>query len=94
MSDQQWTIERICEALGNPVLAKRFLAEINRAPAHELLTAFAKWQRIADETVSAAKRARQLAAAEAAMGEIPGDWVDRTERVQAEAAAARARGAA
>ncbi len=47
MSDQAWTIESICEALGNPTLSQRFLGEINRAPAHELLTVFAKWRAIA-----------------------------------------------
>jgi hypothetical protein len=36
MSEQPWTIESIRDALGNPALAQRFLAEINRAPAYEL----------------------------------------------------------
>lgn len=94
VSDQAWTIESICEALGNPVLSQRFLGEINRAPAHELLTVFAKWQSIAAGMAAAAERGRSLAEAEKATGEIPGEWADRTERVQAEAAAARARGAA
>ncbi|WKK24714.1 hypothetical protein QZH56_03510 [Streptomyces olivoreticuli] len=94
MSDQAWTIESICEALGNPALSQRFLGEINRAPAHELLTVFAKWRTIAAGVSVAAERGRMLAEAEAVAGEIPGDWVDMTDRVQAEAAAARGRGAA
>ncbi|WP_058047157.1 hypothetical protein [Streptomyces roseifaciens] len=94
MSDQTWTIESICEALGNPALSQRFLGEINRAPAHELLTVFAKWRTIAVGVSGAAERGRVLAEAEEATGEIPGDWVDRTDHVQAEAAAARGRGAA
>ncbi|WP_190022167.1 hypothetical protein [Streptomyces hiroshimensis] len=94
MSDQTWTIESICEALGSPALSQRFLGEINRAPAHELLTVFAKWRTIAAGVAGAAERGRELAAAEEATGETPGDWVDMTDRVQAEAAAARSRGAA
>ncbi|WP_419996142.1 hypothetical protein [Streptomyces boninensis] len=94
MSDRTWTIESICDALGNPALSKKFLSEINRAPAHELLTVFAKWQSIAAGMSAAAERGRSLAEAEAATGEIPGEWVDVTDRVRAEAAAARSRGAA
>ncbi|WP_424891164.1 hypothetical protein [Streptomyces sp. XH2] len=94
MSDQSWTIESICEALGTPALSQRFLGEINRAPAHELLTVFAKWQTIAAGVSAAAARGRALEREEAATGEIPGDWVDMTDRVQREAAAARGRGAA
>jgi hypothetical protein len=37
MSDDTWTIERIRDALGDSTLAQRFLGEINRTPAHELL---------------------------------------------------------
>ncbi|MBF6045971.1 hypothetical protein GO001_12145 [Streptomyces sp. NRRL B-1677] len=94
MSEQSWTIESICEALGSPVLSQRFLGEINRAPAHELLTVFAKWRTIAAGVSGAVERGRTLAETEEATGEIPGDWVDMTERIQAEAAAARGRGAA
>ncbi|NEA72792.1 hypothetical protein [Streptomyces sp. SID13588] len=94
MSDQTWTIETICEALGNPALSQRFVGQINRAPAHELLTVFAKWQSIAASMTAAGDRGRALGSAEAATGKIPGEWVDMTERVQAEAAAARRRGAA
>lgn len=94
MSDETWTIESICEALGNPELSKRFLGEINRAPAHALLTVFAKWQSIAAGMSAAAQRGRDLAEAEAATGEVPGEWVDMSDRVQAEAASARSRGVA
>lgn len=94
MSDAPWTIERISEALGNPALAQRFLGEINRAPAHQLLTVFAKWQRIATETIASVERGRALAAAEARGEELPGEWVDATDRVQDEADRIRRRGAA
>ncbi|MEU5777760.1 hypothetical protein ABZ819_31210 [Streptomyces venezuelae] len=53
MSEQPWTIESIRDALGNPLLAQRFLSEINKAPAHELLGVFAKWERIAKDTLAA-----------------------------------------
>nr|WP_206313634.1 hypothetical protein [Streptomyces coryli] len=76
------------------MLSKKFLGEINRAPAHELLTVFAKWQGIAAGMSAAGERGRSLAEVEAATGEVPGEWVDVTERIQAEAAAARSRGAA
>jgi hypothetical protein len=94
MSEQPWTIERICDALGNPVLAQRFLSEINRAPAHQLLQVFAKWQGIAQRTLDAVQRGREAAAIEAAGGEIPGEWHDVTGRVLEEAARIRSRGAA
>ena len=94
MSEQPWTIESIRDALGNPTLAQRFLGEINRAPAHELLTRFAKWQGIAERTLDAVARGREAAAIEAAGGEIPGEWHDVTDRVQEVAARVRARGAA
>ncbi|QLJ01505.1 hypothetical protein HZZ00_11035 [Streptomyces sp. NEAU-sy36] len=80
MSDQNWTIESIRDALGNPALAQRFLGEINRAPAHELLTVFAKWERIAknldtafDEDVVEAVRRGE---------EPPGQWIDGSDRIQ------------
>lgn len=94
MSDQPWTIERICGALGNPALAQRFLSEINKAPAHELLQVFAKWQGIAQRTLEAVQRGREAAAIQAAGGEVPGEWHDVTDRVLGEAARIRARGAA
>jgi hypothetical protein len=80
MSEQPWTIESIRDALGSPDLAQRFLAEINRAPAHQLLAVFARWQRIAsnldtafdDDTVAAVRRGE----------EPPGQWIDGSERLQ------------
>ena len=94
MSEQTWTIESIRDALGNPALAQRFLAEINRAPAHELLQVFARWERIAKDTVAAVQRGRDIAAAETRGEEPPGEWIDVTDRVLADAARIRARGAA
>ncbi|UXY25023.1 hypothetical protein N8I84_42105 (plasmid) [Streptomyces cynarae] len=94
MSDQPWTIERIRDALGNPVLAQRFLSEINRAPAHELLQVFARWERIAKDTLAAVQRGREIAATEARGEEPAGEWNDATDRVLADAARIRARGAA
>lgn len=94
MNDQPWTIERISDALGNPKLSQRFIGEINRAPAHQLLAVFAKWQGIAQRTLDAVQRGREAAAIEAAGGEIPGEWHDVTDRVQDVAARVRARGAA
>lgn len=94
MSEQPWTIESIRDALGSPVLAQRFLGEINRAPAHQLLAVFARWERIAKDTLAAVERGRQIAAAET-RGEVPGgEWIDATERVLADAERIRARGAA
>lgn len=94
MNETPWTIERICDALGNPTLVQRFLGEINRAPAHELLTVFAKWQGIAQRTLNAVQRGREAAAIEAAGGQAPGEWHDVTDRVLQEAARIRSRGAA
>ncbi|WPO69949.1 hypothetical protein [Streptomyces sp. KN37] len=90
---EPWTIERICGSLGDPKLTQRFLSEINKAPAHRILTVFAKWARIAknleaafDEDVVAAAR----------RGEAPcDDLVDGTERLeQAAAQRNRSHGAA
>jgi hypothetical protein len=94
MSEQSWTIESIRDALGNPVLAQRFLSEINRAPAHQLLAVFARWERIAKDTLAAVERGREIAAAEARGEEPAGDWIDGTDRVLADAERIRARGAA
>lgn len=94
MSDEPWTIERIHEALGSPVLAQQFLSEINKAPAHLLLSTFAKWARIAKDTQAAVERGRQLASYDARGEEPPGEWVDMTDRVRQEAARIRSRGAA
>lgn len=94
MSDQPWTIESIRDALGNPTLASRFLSEINRAPAHQLLAVFAKWERIAKDTLAAVEHGREIAAAEARGEEQASEWRDVTDRVLADAARIRARGAA
>ncbi|MEU1778145.1 MULTISPECIES: hypothetical protein [Streptomyces] len=91
---EPWTIERIRDAIGSPVLAQRFIGEINRTPAHELLGVFARWERIAKDTLVAVERGRQLAEYDARGEEPPGQWIDVTDRIQAEAAAARNRGAA
>jgi hypothetical protein len=94
MSEQPWTIQRIADALGNPTLASRFLGEINRAPAHQLLAVFARWERIAKDTLAAIERGRDIAAAEARGEQPAGEWIDSTDRVLADAARIRARGAA
>ncbi|MFJ3229151.1 hypothetical protein ACIPJS_38180 [Streptomyces sp. NPDC086783] len=94
MSSKPWTIERIHEALGSPVLAQRFMTELNRAPAHELLGVFARWERIAKDTLAAVARGRDLAAAEARGEEPTGAWGDATDRVLSEAERIRTRGAA
>ncbi|MFI8962084.1 hypothetical protein ACIGO8_08205 [Streptomyces sp. NPDC053493] len=94
MSSEPWTIERIRDALGNPALTQRFLGEINRAPAHQLLTVFAKWERIAKDTVAAVDRGRKLAAYDARGEEAPGPWVDATDKIQAAADRSRTSGAA
>ncbi|MFF5703437.1 hypothetical protein ACFY7H_13150 [Streptomyces sp. NPDC012794] len=89
MGEIPWTIERICEALGSPDLAQRFLAEINRAPAHELLGVFAKWERIAKNTLLAVERARELAQYDERGEQLPGEWTDATHRILDETGAAR-----
>ncbi|MFJ2110580.1 hypothetical protein ACIOEX_01405 [Streptomyces sp. NPDC087850] len=94
MSSDPWTIESIRDALADPALAQRFLSEINRAPAHELLPVFAKWESIAKDTLAAVERGRTLAVFDARGEEPPGDWTDRTDRVLADADRIRARGAA
>lgn len=94
MSEQTWTIESIRDALGSPVLAQRFLGEINRAPAHLLLQVFAKWERIAQDTLTAVQRGRDLAAYDQRGEPLPGEWTDRTDQVLADAERIRARGAA
>lgn len=91
---EPWTIESIRDALGNPALAQRFLAEINRAPAHELLQVFARWERIAKDTVAAVQRGREIAAAEARGEDPTAGWTDATDRVLREADRIRTRGAA
>lgn len=94
MSEQPWTIERIRDALGNPALAQRFLAEINRAPAHQLLQVFARWERVAKDTLAAVERGRQIASMQAGGQDPTADWPDATDRVLAKAERIRNRGAA
>lgn len=94
MSDQPWTIERISDALGNPTLAQRFLGEINRAPAHELLQVFAKWERIAKNTLDAFEGSHEIVAAVQRGEEPPGDWIDGTERLRQAAERIGSQGAA
>ncbi|WP_330300281.1 hypothetical protein [Streptomyces sp. NBC_00503] len=94
MSETPWTIERICGVLGNPALAQRFLGEINRAPAHELLAVFARWERVAKDTVAAIQRGRDIAAAQERGEDPTAAWIDVTDRVQGDAARLRTRGAA
>jgi hypothetical protein len=94
MSEQPWTIESIRDALGNPALAQRFLGEINRAPAHQLLAVFARWERIAKDTLGAVERGHQIVAAEARGEEPAGEWIDGSERLQRVATRIRSQGAA
>ncbi|MFG3046282.1 hypothetical protein ACGFZR_15300 [Streptomyces sp. NPDC048241] len=94
MSEQPWTIESIRDALGNPTLAQRFLREINQAPAHELLNVFARWERIAKDTLAAVARGREVSAAEARGEDPTHGWHDATDRVAVEADRIRTRGAA
>ncbi|RSS37952.1 hypothetical protein EF902_31630 [Streptomyces sp. WAC05858] len=94
MSDAPWTIERISAALGDPDLARRFLAEMYRAPAHELLNTFAKWQRIAQDTVASLEQADEIIACEVDGEEPPGEWIDGDQRVRGLADRIGARGAA
>ncbi|MGW8330567.1 hypothetical protein ACWGLE_22065 [Streptomyces sp. NPDC055897] len=94
MRSEPWTIERIRDALGNPALSQRFLGEINRAPAHELLAVFARWERIAKDTLAAVERGREIAAAEARGEEPAGEWIDGTARLREAADRIRSRGAA
>jgi hypothetical protein len=89
MGEQTWTIERICEELGNPTVAQRFLSEINRAPGPTFLTVFAKWQKIAETTLNAASQARELAPYDERGEQLPGTWIDATDRVHTEADASR-----
>ncbi|WP_407917137.1 hypothetical protein [Kitasatospora sp. NE20-6] len=91
MSDEPWTIERISRALGTPVLTARFLGEINRAPAGDLLTVFAHWQAVAESLQDGARRGRDLAAR---AGEPDGgEWADITDTVKADAERIRHRAA-
>lgn len=94
MGETPWTIERICDALGHPALSQRFLSEINRAPAHELLAVFARWERVAKDTTTAVQRGRDIAAVQEQGHDPTASWTDATDRVQADAERLRTRGAA
>ncbi|MGH3311959.1 MAG: hypothetical protein ACRDP3_15465 [Streptomyces sp.] len=94
MSIEPWTIERIHDALGAPDLRQRFLDEINRASAHELLTVFAKWESIAADFTTALAEADVILAYEARGEEPPGKWIDGTQRLEEAAARIREQGAA
>lgn len=94
MSDQPWTIESISDALDNPALAQRFLSEINRAPAHQLLAVFAKWEQLAKNALAAFEGSREIVAAVQRGEEPPGDWIDGTDRLQQAAERIGAQGAA
>ena len=94
MTSEPWTIERIRDALGSPALTQRFLGEINRAPAHQLLTVFAKWERIAKDITAAVARGHELAPYDARGQELPGEWIDVTDEIEAAAGQARNSGAA
>ncbi|GES27876.1 hypothetical protein AB0G60_02855 [Streptomyces angustmyceticus] len=95
MDAAPWTIETICEALGDPALTKKCLKEINKAPVDQLVATVEKWADRAGRIQAAEQRGRELAAADARGEELPGEWIDRTEWVQQEAAKIRSsRGAA
>lgn len=94
MSETPWTIQSISDALGNPTLAQRFLGEINRAPAHQLLAVFAKWERIAKNTLAAFEASREIVAAVQRGEEPPGEWIDGTERLSRAAERIGSQGAA
>lgn len=85
-----WTIATICEALGNP-LSKRFLAQISEASAHQLLSVFAKWERVAEDVISAVERGRQIVAAEERGEDPTADWPDMTSQSLREAERIRSR---
>ncbi|MFJ8583656.1 hypothetical protein ACIRD2_03210 [Streptomyces sp. NPDC093595] len=94
MSTEPWTIERICDVLAAPSLTQRFLAEINRAPAHELLSTFARWERIAKNMLHADQGSQQIVEHLQLGEEPPGEWIDGNERLDREADQSRSRGAA
>ncbi|MFD8545611.1 hypothetical protein [Streptomyces sp. NPDC059649] len=91
---EPWTIETIRDALGNPTLAQRFISEINKAPAHQLLGVFAKWERIAKDMLDAVERGREIAAAEARGEDPTADWPDITDHVRTVAQRNRSRNVA
>ncbi|GAA2724260.1 MULTISPECIES: hypothetical protein [Streptomyces] len=89
-----WSTDRIHEVLGCPDLCRRFALELGRAPARETAAVLAKWQGIAERTLASVERGRRDAALEAAGGQVPGEWIDITQKVQRDAALVRARGTA
>lgn len=93
-SNEPWTIERISEALGSPSMRQRFLSELNKAPAHELLNVFAKWQGSAERSLRSLERSREARAEQLAGRPVPGDWKDATDEVLAKAEQLRSKGAA
>ncbi|GAA3647072.1 hypothetical protein ACG5V6_21470 [Streptomyces chitinivorans] len=93
-NSEQWTIESIRDALGAPALAQRFLSEINRAPAHQLLHVFARWERIAKNMRGAFQDADEIAAHEARGEQPPGEWIDGTDRLRRAADRIHSQGAA
>lgn len=93
-NDAPWTIERIRDALADPDLVARFLAEINTAPAHQLLTVFAKWERIAKSIEESFDDTDVIVEAVRRGEDPPGVWIDGTERLQQIEEGIRSRGAA
>ncbi|EDY52259.1 hypothetical protein [Streptomyces clavuligerus] len=89
----QWTINRICEGLGGGPAAARFLEDITTATEADLLTVFARWRRIAEDTVAAVARSREIHEALERGETIPGEIVG-TSRLQAAADRFRSQGAA
>ena len=82
MDGQVWTIDRIGDALRVPALRQRFLEEIGRAPACELLAVFARWKAIAESIARADERGRRLVAQAGPDGELPGEWFDITDELR------------
>ncbi|GEB49315.1 MULTISPECIES: hypothetical protein [Streptomyces] len=93
-SEQPWTIERICASLGAPTLTQRFLTEINKAPAHELLPVFAKWERVAKDIESSLADKDEFVAAARRGEDPPGEWLDGDERMRQATEEIRSRGVA
>lgn len=91
---EAWTIETICNALGDPHLSQRFLGEINRAPVDQLVSIFEKWEGVARRVLAATDHGHVLAASETRGETMPGEWIDRTDHLVEAAGRIRARGAA
>ncbi|MFI9463744.1 hypothetical protein [Streptomyces xiamenensis] len=77
------TIAQIRAALGPA--APRFAAALDGAPLAEVPAVVERWRRIATDTVAAVERGRAMAEYDARGKVPPGEWVDRTERVRADA---------